>query len=299
MAYKRVDTKVNGTPYRKESFHVSYSEFAIWRGCGLKYERDVINEDCKPFNGNIYTLFGTLIHEYVQDMLAEKRPLDGFARPFKEDFEKISLKNMDLIDNYSPKLINEFSKDGILILDGIRTRIKNSWKKWTFISAEHKLLLEVPSNFTANAIDDRKLIENIVNVRYNKGPRFKGFIDLVMKDEEGNIVLIDLKTSTRSWDRYKKSDQIIKAQLKLYKYFYHIETGTPLNKIKTEYIVLIRKGKTKIQKVEHSFGKVALNNEMNKLKDFFNSVYINKVHLPSYNRNVCKWCEWKSDCNVL
>ena len=126
MAYKRVDTKVNGTPYRKESFHVSYSEFAIWRGCGLKYERDVINEECKPFNGNIYTLFGTLIHEYVQDMLAEKRPLDGFARPFKEDFEKISLKNMDLIDNYSPKLINEFSKDGILILDGIRTRIKNS-----------------------------------------------------------------------------------------------------------------------------------------------------------------------------
>jgi len=298
MTFKKVTTEINGVPYFKESFHVSYSEFSTWEGCPLKYKRDVIDQR-STFKGNIYTIFGTLVHEYIQDMLCDKRPWIGFAKNFKEDFEKVCFKNMEIINKYSPKLVEEFAKDGILILDAIRTRRKNSWKNWKFISAEHKLLLNIPEPYECNVVDSRKTIEDKVNIRYNKVPKFKGFIDLVMENDDGDIVLIDLKTSTRAWDKYKKSDPIIKAQLKFYKYFYHLEKNIPLNKIKTEYIVLVRKGKNKIQKVEHSFGIRALTNEMTKLKGFFNSVYINKIYMPSYNRNACKWCDYKKECNVM
>ena len=165
MSYRKVVSVIYDVPYRKESFHVSYSEYSVWRGCPFKYKKEVISEEGEPFNGNIYTLFGTLMHEYIQDMLAKNRPLDGFAKPFKEDFETTCYKNSDIIDNYSQKLIDEFSKDGILILDAIRKRIRNSWKDWTFISAEHKILHNIPKEYCNDIKDPRKNFDAIKNER--------------------------------------------------------------------------------------------------------------------------------------
>ena len=47
---------------------------------------------------------------------------------------------------------------------------------------------------------------------------FVGFIDLVMKDtRNGRFKVIDIKTSTKGWNKYVKQDKIKSDQILLYK----------------------------------------------------------------------------------
>jgi len=59
------------TPYHKEDFHISYSEYKKWLECERKYELDVI-EQRDLFDGNVYTVFGHAIHEFAQKIIANE-----------------------------------------------------------------------------------------------------------------------------------------------------------------------------------------------------------------------------------
>jgi len=60
------------------------------------------------------------------------------------------------------------------------------------------LFTDISQEICGNIFDDRKLLnESVENERYGKAPRFKGFIDVLMKDDDGNHYIIDLKTATK------------------------------------------------------------------------------------------------------
>jgi len=298
---------INGVKFKDHSFfRTSFSEYVSWRRCPLRFKLETLDELAEPFRGNIYTLFGSLIGQYVEELFAGEREFEGVGRSFMIDFERTCLENQHILDNdsnkrnrYSKKLVTEFTDQGILILDAVRTKLnKNGWAKWKFIAYEHPIFMHIPDEYNGGVIDDRPslLIEdnNVINENYNNAPYFKGFIDLIVEDEEGKILIIDFKSATRPWDRYKKGDQNLKAQLKLYKYFYHLETGRPLNDIRTMFIVLPRtQTKRYYQEIELEFGQRAITNELKKLSQFFKEVYKQKKYFPNIKEENCKYCPFK------
>ena len=234
----------------------------------------------------------------------------GIGKRFLQDFEDRCIAGKDLINThptmkYTPKRIEDFSNEGLLILNTVRKKIvSGAWKKWKFIAYEH-LLMEPISEEFCKLKDDRETImvegKTIPNEMYQKGPLFKGYIDLIVEDEDGNHLLIDLKTATRPWDKYAKGDVIKKAQLKLYKYFYSQQSGIPLEKIRTMFVILPRQqSKTHYQEIEHKFGNRALLNEMQLLNKFFTSVYKIKKYFPIASFKSCRWCSFKNSkyCSV-
>jgi len=85
-------------------------------------------------------------------------------------------------------------------------------------------------------------IEIPMNYEIKPGVHFIAFIDIVLKDvSSGEIVIIDLKTSTRGWNKYQKEDKIKNAQILIYKKFYSDLYNIPLQKIRVEFQIMKRK----------------------------------------------------------
>ena len=83
------------------------------------------------------------------------------------------------------------------------------------------------------------VIEQILNAKVKEGVNFVGFIDVLLKDKTTqDYIIIDLKTSTRGWNKYQKADKIKTSQMLLYKKFYSEKYDIPLDKIKVEYQIL-------------------------------------------------------------
>ena len=109
-----------------------------------------------------------------------------------------------------------------------------------------------------------------------EGVHFIGFIDVLLKDKTTqNYIIIDLKTSTRGWNKYQKTDKVKTSQMLLYKKFYSEKYDIPLDKIKVEYQILKRKINEdyefpipRISKFVPLNGKPSVNNEMERFYEF-------------------------------
>ena len=90
---------------------------------------------------------------------------------------------------------------------------------------------------------EEMLFEDIRTQDYNTDYKFKGFIDLVLKTEDGKYHIIDWKTCSWGWDMKKKTDKIISYQLTLYKNFYALKYNIDVNNIETHFALLKRTAK--------------------------------------------------------
>ena len=73
--------------------------------------------------------------------------------------------------------------------------------------------------------------------------KFKGFIDLVIKTDDGKYHVIDWKTCSWGWDAKKRSDKLITYQLTLYKKFFAEKHDIDPSEIETHFALLKRTAK--------------------------------------------------------
>jgi hypothetical protein len=150
-------------------------------------------------------------------------------------------------------------------------------------------------------------IEMALNAEVKPGVNFVGFIDIVLKDiSSGEIIIIDLKTSTRGWSQYQKNDKVKTSQMLLYKKFYSEKYDVPLDKIKVEYQILKRKISEnsefpipRISKFIPPHGKPSVNNAWKGFMEFVDTVYddgglIRTDDFPTNKGKACDWCEFKT-----
>ena len=74
--------------------------------------------------------------------------------------------------------------------------------------------------------------------------KFKGFIDLVIKTQDGKYHIIDWKTCSWGWDSKRKADRITSYQLTLYKHFFAKKHDLDASNIETHFALLKRTAKT-------------------------------------------------------
>lgn len=274
---------------------VSYSQFGMYSSCQQQFKLNYIDK-LGISNANIHLLFGSSMHEVIQHFLdvmynvTKKQALqlnleqmlqDKLVEHFKKEKEK-----MGEDDPCTKEELQEFYQDGVLILEYFRNKLDKLYSKTGF-----RLVA----------------IEQVLNAEIKPGVNFIGFIDILLEDLSTNeYIIIDLKTSTKGWSQYQKSDKTKISQMLLYKKFYSDKYGIPLDKIKVEYQILKRKifegadfPIPRISKFVPANGKPSVNRAWADFKGFVDSVYgdngeVIQTEFPTNKGKPCDWCEFKT-----
>ena len=274
---------------------VSYSQFGMYSSCQQQFKLNYIDK-LGVFNANIHLIFGSAMHEVIQHFLdvmynvtkkqalqlnLEQMLFDKLVEHFKKEQEK-----MDEGTPCTQAELGEFYEDGKLILEYFRNKLDKLYSK---------------SGFRLVAI------EQVLNAEIKPGVNFIGFIDILLEDLSTNeYIIIDLKTSTKGWNKYQKADKVKLSQMLLYKKFYSDKYDIPLDKIKVEYHILKRKifegadfPIPRISKFVPANGKPSVNKAWNDFKSFVDSVYgdngeVIQTEFPTNKGKACDWCEFKA-----
>ena len=175
---------------------ISYSQFSQWDKCPYTWKLNYVDK-AETFKGNIYTLFGSAVHETIQAYLvcyyertikeADNLPLRDILQYRMEENYKISKEQHG--DDFEVSLdeMKEFFNDGCNIIDEFLKR-KSSYfpKKNTELVG-----IEIGLN---HAVSD--------------SIKFRGYMDVVLHNKTtGRIKIIDIKTATMGWNKYMKADK--------------------------------------------------------------------------------------------
>ena len=276
---------------------ISYSQFSQWDKCPQMWKLNYLDK-VGTFRGNIYTIFGSALHETIQAYLvayynktikvADSLPLGDILQYRMEENYKQTKENSEEPIDVTLEEMKEFYKDGLNIIDEFLKR-KSSY----FPKKDHELLG----------------IELDINFGLPKDMKFVGFMDVVIHNKNtGRVRIIDIKTSTMGWNKYQKADKNKTNQLLLYKKFFSRQRDIPEDKIDIEYLILKRKlyeniqyPQKRLQVFSPASGKPSLNKVMNRLDEFITDCFDDKGELiqKDYFKNAstknCRYCEFKDN----
>jgi hypothetical protein len=274
---------------------VSYSQYGMWTSCQQQFKLSYIDK-LGESSANIHTIFGSAMHETIQHFLSV---MYGVSKKQALLLDLESMLKDKLVEHFTAEKakmtegtpcekeeLEEFFGDGRQILSYFKSKLDKLYTKSGF----ELVSIELP-----------------LNAEVRPGVNFVGFIDIVLKDiTSGDIIIIDLKTSTRGWSDSQKSDKVKTSQMLLYKKFYSEKYNVPLDKIKVEYQILKRKISEKadfviprISKFVPANGKPSVNAAWKGFNEFIDAVYdeegkVKDVEFPTNKSKACDWCEYKT-----
>lgn len=267
----------------------------MWTSCPQQFKLNYIDK-LGESSANIHTIFGSAMHEVIQHFLGvmygvtkkqameldlEMMLKDKLVEHFTQEKEKLTEGTPCTREE-----LEEFFGDGRQILQYFKKKLDTLYTKSGF----ELVAIEMP-----------------LNAQIKEGVHFIGFIDIVLKDvSSGEIIIVDLKTSTSGWNKYQKADKVKTSQMLLYKKFYSEKYDIPLDKIKVEYQILKRKlmenteyNIPRISKFIPPHGKPSVNLAWKGFMEFVDSVYddgglIRTNDFPTNKGKACNWCEFKT-----
>ena len=275
---------------------ISYSQFSQWDKCPYMWKLSYVDK-LSVFTDNIYTLFGTSMHEVLQEYLrvmytqsikeADELYLEEQLEDrLKKNFLEIMKKNGG--EEFCTKNdMVEFYEDGLKILDYFKKKRNQYFSKrgYELVGIETALDYGLPKNI-----------------------KFRGYIDLIIKDTVRNrIKIIDIKTSTMGWNKWQKADKNKTNQLLLYKQFYSKQHDIPMDRIEVEYFIVKRKlyenmdfPQKRIQTFIPANGTPSINKVNRRLEQFMDDCFTDDGEyrddhiynkLPS--KKNCRWCDYR------
>ena len=250
--------------------HISFSALKNWNQCPYYYKITYVDK-IKGFVGNHYTAFGTALHE-VCEKNAEDNNLQGLEDIFEQAFLR-ELKELPEDARKEIKLndVQQMREQGKRLAVIAIPALKSHFGNFEVVSTEE---------------DIYESIENFED--YN----FKGFIDLVIKTDDGKVHIIDWKTCSWGWNSQKKSDPMTTYQLTYYKHFYNQKHNIPLDDIETHFALLKRTAKKDLVEIFRvTSGKRKMNNAMELLEKALYNIQSGKF---IKNKLACSKCEFKN-----
>jgi len=275
---------------------VSFSQYSTYSSCPRSYKLRYIDR-LGQSSANIYTIFGTAIHETIQHFLSV---MYGVSKKQAMEIDTDSLLLEWMRKEYikeNDKLtegtictqleLEEFYGDGRRILEWFKNKLEKFYTKSGF----ELVGIEIP-----------------LNAKIKEGVSFIGFVDVVMRDlSDNSIIIIDLKTSTMGWNKYQKADKYKNAQIVIYKKYYSELFNIPLDKIKVEYQIMRRKLYEDapfpipyMSKHIPANGKPTVNKIYNEFINFVDDVFDDEGKFnvreypkqPGDRQKNCKFCEF-------
>ena len=278
---------------------ISYSQFSMYSQCPKHWEL-AYAKNLRTFSQSIHTVFGTAMHETLQHYLtvmysdsvkaADAIDIHGYLKDQMYSIYKEAVEKMG--EHFSNKFeLGEFYEDGIAIIDFFKR------KRSLYFSRKNEELIgiETPIYHPVNETNDKVMM--------------LGYLDVVVRDKRTDtITIIDIKTSTRGWNKYQKADKTKTSQLVLYKKYFAEQYGYDVDKIDIKYMIVKRKliegamfPQKRITEFMPASGKPTRNKLAKSIESFvelnFNSdgSYKQKefAAVAGKNNKNCKWCEFK------
>jgi len=250
--------------------HISYSELKLWAECSWKHKL-VYKDKIKKFVGNEYTAFGRALHTLCEHTIENKIQEEDHDDFFEVVFEKELMDLMSKDVELNEKMTNDMLDQAKKISPQIIPQVVKSFNNYEVFSVEERLYLDIPE------FDNCK---------------FKGFIDLVLKTDDGKYHIIDWKTCSWGWDAKKRSDKYITYQLTLYKKFFCIKHKIDPKLVETHFALLKRTAKKdNVEIFRVTSGPRKLQNATDLL---IKGVKIIQSGKSFKNRSSCSYCEFKN-----
>ena len=265
---------------------------SMYGDCPLRWKLNYVDK-LSISESNIHLIFGTAMHEVLQTYLevmyndsaknADLLPLEEMLRDKLIEQFKVA-EQEDGKPPCTKQEIGEFFKDGCDIIDFFRKRRGDYFQKRNY----ELIGCEVP-----------------INVDLKKNIKMVGYLDIVLKHKPTDTIMImDIKTSTKGWNKWMKKDENKTQQLLLYKQFYSKQYNHPVDKIDVEYFIVKRKlwenvdfPQKRVQKFSPASGKVSMNKVARRLDTFLNEAFTdngehNKDMKATPSKKSCRFCEF-------
>ena len=286
--------------------NISYSQMSIFRSCPHRWKLQY-KDKIRRFSSSIHTVFGSAIHEVIQEYLnvmyntsgviADQLNLeDQFQAAFINEYQKQYKANNN--EHFSSaEEMREFFEDGIGILNWFKKKRSGYFSKrgWYLVGCELPIV-----------ISPNRMYNNIL---------YTGFLDIVLYHEPTDTFkIIDIKTSTRAWGDKDKKNEDKQYQLLLYKQFFSEQYGIPLNNIDIEFFIVKRKvmewdddklispyQSYRVQQFTPPSGKIKLGKAKNAINDFIKECFTTSGNIKdgdypklpsSWN---CRFCPYSTD----
>ena len=248
---------------------ISYSEFKNWKECPYRHKLIYVDE-LPYYSSNEFTIFGTAIHEMCEKHIPDPEntnPQEIFEESFLRGVDNLKKEGVSVNEN----LIKEMFVQSRNICDQIYDSVISHFGEFEVISVEEELM-EPITEFDSD------------------GRKFKGFIDMVLKTQDGKYHIIDWKTCSWGWNSQKKTDPIVNYQLTFYKNYFAKKHSIPKEDIETYFVLLKRTAKKdNVEIYRATSGPKKTNNALNVLENTVINIK-NKVYIK--NRLNCKYCKF-------
>jgi len=243
--------------------HISYSELVDWNICPHFHKLKWIDK-LKKFEQNIFSIFGTALHNAAERLVLEeyisrtknqifsykrKETEELFQKQFQEEINKW-LGDREPSEEEKELILRMYSKQGPALLPNILDALRSTFSfDYELHNTEELLMEPIPED--------------------PDGKKFKGYVDLILKDSSGIFHIIDWKTCSWGWDAKEKSSKMKTYQLTLYKNFFSQKSDIPLEQIKCHFALLKRtaREKSNIEIFEVPVGKIKIKNALELLEE--------------------------------
>lgn len=275
---------------------ISFSQYSKYFKCPKSWELTYIKKHKIP-SESIDLVFGQSMHSVIQEWLrtiytesVKKANLMDLNRMLLDNMKSEYILRKEKMGNHfcTPEELTSYYHDGIEILNYLKKKRSAYFttKKVSLVAIEYPINMNIHKDYAVNLI---------------------GYLDLIFKEEYDNSYhIIDIKTSTRGWNDYKKKDQLLTDQLLLYKKYLVDELGMEVDKVNITYFILKRKidvnslyPQKRIQEFRPSSGKVSMNRISKQLNQFVTECFnpdgtynIDRIYPPmaGYNMKNCMFC---------
>ena len=282
---------------RAKNKHISYSQLSIFATCQKQWADRYI-KGLAPYTPSIHTVFGSAFHETMQSWLEVL--YHGKVRDADEmDVDSLLYENM-IKEYQSSKKQN--GGEHLSTLEELQMFWLDGKHIFEFLKKKRRAYFTTKGVYLAG-------IETLLYQELRPGVMFKGFIDLVFYDERvDEWTIVDIKTSTKGWNKWAKADDKKKAQLLLYKEFFSKQFNIPLDKIKVEYFIVKRRipkdaefaaMQKRVQEFRPTDGPRKMKEAVGLMENFVSQAvgmdgnYLEKEYPTNASKNACRFCPIK------
>ena len=222
------ESKIKQSPSKNK--HISYSSISTYNKCPKLWELQYLRNSV-PFTQNIYTCFGTAMHETIQEWLTvmyhdsvkasndidlDKLLYANLVKAYKSGRAQMKGEHFSNADE-----LTQFWLDGKHILNFLKK------KRAAYFTTKTMMLAGV---------------ETLLYQEIKPGVMFKGLVDLVFYHPVNDTwTIMDIKTSTSGWRDSQKKNPNLTAQVVLYKEFFAKQFNIDKEKIDVEYFIVKRR----------------------------------------------------------